>query len=61
MKNSLCAGCLKARYCSLGCQRSDWAVHGDWCEMKRKAREEKRGMGMKERAMQDIEEDNNVD
>ena len=62
---SLCKGCLVARYCSMGCQRGDWGVHGPWCQVKKKKREEGRWQEdlerRKERARKDIEEDDNVD
>ena len=64
VEKSLCSGCLKARYCSQGCLRADWDIHGEWCDMrreKRKDREEEKDKEMKERARKDIEKDNHVD
>ena len=68
LKKSLCRGCLKARYCSLECQGSDWEVHGNWCERRReknkKKMEEKRRVGrqmMEERARGEVNEDTIVD
>ena len=62
LKKSLCSGCLRARYCSMECLEGDWAVHGDWCQMRRERREEKEMIEkMVERARRDIEQDNSVD
>ena len=41
LKKSICAGCLVARYCTLGCQEEDWSRHRDYCMMKKARREEK--------------------
>ena len=43
LKKSTCAGCLVARYCTLGCQEEDWSRHRDYC-MKKKARREEKSM-----------------
>ena len=43
LKKSTCAGCLVARYCTLGCQENDWSRHRDYC-MKKKARREEKNM-----------------
>ena len=59
VKKSLCAGCLRARYCTEECLGKDWTVHGDWCRRRKNRREERRKM--KERAEKDIAEDNVVD
>ena len=40
VKNSTCAGCLVAKYCTLSCQEGDWSRHRDYC-MKKKASREK--------------------
>ena len=61
LEKSLCAGCLKARYCTLGCQEEDWDVHKDWCMDRSAKRAEKGSMMMKEQAMKDIEAANTVD
>ena len=29
-----CSKCLIARYCSLGCQRKDWPIHKEYCELR---------------------------
>ena len=41
LKKCICAGCLVARYCTLGCQEKDWNRHRDYCMMKKARREEK--------------------
>ena len=41
LKKATCAGCLVARYCTLGCQEKDRSRHRDYC-MKKKARREER-------------------
>ena len=61
LERSLCAGCLKAMYCTLGCQEEDWEEHKDWCLDRMAKRAEKESMMMKEQAMKDIEADNAVD
>jgi hypothetical protein len=62
LEKSLCEGCLRARYCSMGCLEEDWSVHGDWCQKRRERREEKEMIKkMIERARVDIEADNYVD
>ena len=43
VKKSLCAGCLKARYCTLECQSGDRDRHRDYC-MKMKAKREEKKM-----------------
>ena len=43
VKKSICAGCLVARYCTLGCQEEDWNRHRDYC-MKKKAKREEKNM-----------------
>ena len=35
LENSLCSGCLRARYCSQECLVADWGVHGEGCEERR--------------------------
>ena len=37
----MCAGCLKARYCSLQCQEADWNRHRDFCMKTKQKRQEK--------------------
>ena len=61
LEKSLCAGCLKARYCTLGCQEEDWDVHKDWCMGMMARREEKELMVRKAQTRKQIEEDNTVD
>jgi hypothetical protein len=65
LEKSLCSGCHRARYCSMECLKGDWSVHGDWCQMRRRRREEKEVRKMRkkmiERARKDIEADNFVD
>ena len=64
VEKSLCSGCLKARYCSLGCLRADWGLHGEWCQRRKEGREGRRERKlemMRERARRDIEEDTFVD
>ena len=64
LENSLCSGCLRARYCSQECLVADWGVHGEWCERRRARREgrrERRKEMMMERARRQIEEDNYMD
>ena len=34
-----CAGCKKARYCSVECQAADRERHGGWCERRERLRE----------------------
>ena len=41
LEKSVCAGCLKARYCSLQCQGADWDRHRDFCMKKKQKRQEK--------------------
>ena len=33
-----CAGCRRARYCSVECQTADRERHGEWCERKERLR-----------------------
>ena len=41
LEKSVCAGCLKARYCSLQCQGADWDRHRDYCMKTKQKRQEK--------------------
>ena len=43
------------------CLEGDWSVHGDWCQGRRRKKEEKKMREMIERVRKDIEEDNIVD
>ena len=40
LKKATCAGCLVARYCTLGCQKEDWSRHRNYCMKKKASREE---------------------
>merc|ERR1719347_269806 len=48
VKRSLCAGCLKARYCTLECQGGDRDRHRDYCTKMEAKREAKRTSKIKE-------------
>jgi len=48
VKRSLCAGCLKARYCTLECQGGDRDRHRDYCIKMEAKREAKRTSKIKE-------------
>merc|ERR1712025_1134861 len=40
LRRATCAGCLVARYCTLGCQEKDWSRHRNYCMQKKACREE---------------------
>ena len=42
LKKATCAGCLVARYCTLGCQEEDWSRHRNYCMKKKASREEEK-------------------
>ena len=43
------------------CLEGDWSVHEDWCQERRRKKEEKKMREMIERVRKDIEEDNIID
>ena len=57
LKKSICAGCLVARYCTLGCQEEDWSRHRDYCMMKKARREEKTMSKTREKVFIDWEKE----
>ena len=57
VKKSTCAGCLVARYCTLGCQEEDWSRHRDYCLKKKARREEKNMSKMRENLFIDWEKE----
>ena len=42
---SKCSRCLRRRYCSLGCQRADWALHKSECKQAAQANEQAAAAG----------------
>ena len=57
LKKTTCAGCLVARYCTLGCQEEDWYRHRDYCMKTKADREEKNVSKNTEKVYSDWEQE----